>query len=750
MKKFLLLGLTLFAAISSGYAQTITERSCGSMGLLEQQLAQDPDLERRMNDIERHTEEFVASGGGTERVVITIPVVFHIIHNGDAVGSGENISDAAVMAQLDQLNKDYRKLNSDASLIPAAFAGVAADAEIQFCLAQRKPDGTATTGINRLNMSYASWQDGNATSTVGSIESNLKPNTIWDRNKYLNIWSVVFGGSSAGLLGYAQFPGGTASTDGVICLYSSFGSTSVPNSAGGVYGKGRTLTHEVGHWLNLRHIWGDANCGSDLVSDTPTQQTSNYGCPTYPHVTCSNGTAGDMFMNYMDYVDDACMYMFSAGQKTRMQALFASGGSRASLATSDGCTAPSGGGTTCGSPASLAAGSITTSGATLSWAAVSGASSYNVQYKVSSASTWTTTTSTTNSKSLTGLTAATAYAWQVQAVCSGGTSAYVAGSNFTTLSTTTTCGNPSSLAAGSITTSGATLSWAAVSGASSYNVQYKVSSASTWTTTTSTTTSKALTGLTAATTYAWQVQAVCTSGSGSYVAGTNFTTTSSGTTGCTDNYESNNSSSTAKTIAVNTDLTALISTSTDKDYFTFTTTSAAPKVKINLSNLPADYDVKLYRGSTLVGTSAGTGTTEQIIYNSATAGYTYTIYVYGYNGAYNASSCYTFRASTSSTNFARTSAEFAEGAEQPMAELIVAPNPVNNTALIMLPAIEEEQLNSIAVLDLAGRVVMNEQRFMSKGENQVELDLSSLPNGMYIVRVENNQAILSRKIIVSH
>jgi hypothetical protein len=658
MKKFLLLGLTLFAAISSSYAQTITERNCGSMGLLEQQLAQDPDLERRMNDIERHTEEFVASGGGTERVVITIPVVFHIIHNGDAVGSGENISDAAVMAQLDQLNKDYRKLNSDASLIPAAFAGVAADAEIQFCLAQRKPDGTATTGINRLNMSYASWQDGNATSTVGSIESNLKPNTIWDRNKYLNIWSVVFGGSSAGLLGYAQFPGGTASTDGVICLYSSFGSTSVPNSAGGVYGKGRTLTHEVGHWLNLRHIWGDANCGSDLVSDTPTQQTSNYGCPTYPHVTCSNGTAGDMFMNYMDYVDDACMYMFSAGQKTRMQALFASGGSRASLATSDGCTAPSGGGTTCGSPASLAAGSITTSGATLSWAAVSGASSYNVQYKVSSASTWTTTTSTT--------------------------------------------------------------------------------------------TSKALTGLTAATTYAWQVQAVCTSGSGSYVAGTNFTTTSSGTTGCTDNYESNNSSSTAKTIAVNTDLTALISTSTDKDYFTFTTTSAAPKVKINLSNLPADYDVKLYRGSTLVGTSAGTGTTEQIIYNSATAGYTYTIYVYGYNGAYNASSCYTFRASTSSTNFARTSAEFAEGAEQPMAELIVAPNPVNNTALIMLPAIEEEQLNSIAVLDLAGRVVMNEQRFMSKGENQVELDLSSLPNGMYIVRVENNQAILSRKIIVSH
>jgi hypothetical protein len=117
MKKFLLLGLTLFAAISSSYAQTITERNCGSMGLLEQQLAQNPDLERQMNDIERHTEEFVASGGGTQRAVVTIPVVFHIIHNGDALGSGENISDTYINAQLDQLNKDFRKLNSDASLI---------------------------------------------------------------------------------------------------------------------------------------------------------------------------------------------------------------------------------------------------------------------------------------------------------------------------------------------------------------------------------------------------------------------------------------------------------------------------------------------------------------------------------------------------------------------------------------------------------------------------------------------------------
>lgn len=146
-----------------------------------------------------------------------------------------------------------------------------------------------------------------------------------DPEHNLNLWSCNLGN---GLLGYAQFPGGSLSTDGVVILYKSFGITS------GVYGKGRTATHEVGHWMNLRHIWGDdsnACTGSDQVSDTPNAGGPNYGCPTYPHVTCSNGSAGDMFMNYMDYVDDACMYMFTVGQKSRALAIFAPGGPRASF-----------------------------------------------------------------------------------------------------------------------------------------------------------------------------------------------------------------------------------------------------------------------------------------------------------------------------------------------------------------------------------------------------------------------------------
>ena len=152
----------------------------------------------------------------------------------------------------------------------------------------------------------------------------------WPRDSYMNFWSCNLGG---GLLGYAQFPGGPAATDGVVMLYSTVGSISSPGTAS-PYNLGRTATHEVGHWLNLRHIWGDANCGNDLVADTPTQQTDNGGCPSFPHVTCSNGPNGDMFMNYMDYVNDAAMFMFTRDQATRMNAALSV--SRPGILASDG------------------------------------------------------------------------------------------------------------------------------------------------------------------------------------------------------------------------------------------------------------------------------------------------------------------------------------------------------------------------------------------------------------------------------
>ncbi|SDX83682.1 M43 family zinc metalloprotease [Hymenobacter psychrophilus] len=332
------LGLSSLTALSAS-AQSINisrlsekvdlpshDRGCATMEVFDRQLAEDPQMARRVAEIEARTSRFVANPMANRAAAtgpVTIPVVVHVLYNNAA----ENVSDAQVQAQIDVLNQDFAKTNADAGLIPAAFAGAAASTNVRFALAQRDPSGRATNGIIHKSTRVKSWSTNDAMK-----QSKRGGDDAWDTSQYLNIWVCDLGN---GLLGYAQFPGGSASTDGVVILYSS-----LPGGSAAPYNKGRTATHEVGHWLNLRHIWGDASCGNDLVSDTPTQQTSNYGCPTFPKVTCSNGPNGDMFMNYMDYTDDACMYMFSNGQSSRMDALFASGGARASLLNSTGGTTP--------------------------------------------------------------------------------------------------------------------------------------------------------------------------------------------------------------------------------------------------------------------------------------------------------------------------------------------------------------------------------------------------------------------------
>ena len=313
-------------------AQALPQRSCASMDALSAQLAADPALAQRMREIEGQTLRFAAQpdNGTAQRstaVSLTIPVVVHVLYNTTA----QNVSDAQIASQIAVLNEDFQKLNADVSKTPSAFAPLAANVNIAFTLAKRDPNGNATTGIIRKQVTQTSWgtDDRMKSSSTGGTNA-------WPTGQYLNIWVCNLSG---GVLGYAQFPGGAASTDGVVILTTGFGRG---GSAAAPFNLGRTATHEVGHWLNLRHIWGDAACGNDLVSDTPTQNTSNTGCPTFPKRTCGNTTNGDMFMNYMDYTDDACMYMFSNGQSSRMNALFATGGARASLTTSLGGTAPGG------------------------------------------------------------------------------------------------------------------------------------------------------------------------------------------------------------------------------------------------------------------------------------------------------------------------------------------------------------------------------------------------------------------------
>ena len=299
------------------------QRNCGTMQHHEDQLIKDPSLLLRMQDQEREIKNWIQNNLNKHQPsIITIPVVLHIVYN----NPNENISDNQIFSQLDILNEDFRRLNADTVNTPTGFLSVASDCEIEFCLAQKDPNGNSTTGITRTQTSETSF------STNDDVKyTNLGGKDAWNTLEYLNIWVCDLSG---GLLGYAQFPGGNVNEDGVVCDYAYFGNI---GTATPPYDKGRTATHEVGHWLNLRHIWGDSNCGNDFCNDTPEHSGSNYGCPSYPSTsTCSaNGLYGDMFMNYMDYTDDACMNIFTQDQKNRMIAAINT--SRAGLLTSNAC-----------------------------------------------------------------------------------------------------------------------------------------------------------------------------------------------------------------------------------------------------------------------------------------------------------------------------------------------------------------------------------------------------------------------------
>ncbi len=267
--------------------------------------------------------------------VIIIPVVVHVIHSGQPVGTAPNITDAQVISQITVMNNDFRRLAGTPGFNTNA---VGADTMIQFALAQQDPDGNPTNGINRVNLCQPSW-------SMASTNSTVKPQTQWDPNLYLNMWSVNFTGGS--ILGYAQFPngsglggldtsGGAASTDGVVANYSTFGSINYNDGSfllSAPYNEGRTMTHEVGHWIGLRHIWGDGGCAfDDFCADTPAAGAENYGCATGVDSCPAPGL--DMVQNYMDYSDDACMNIFTQNQKERMVVIMNNAARRVTLKTS--------------------------------------------------------------------------------------------------------------------------------------------------------------------------------------------------------------------------------------------------------------------------------------------------------------------------------------------------------------------------------------------------------------------------------
>ncbi len=329
MKKFFYLTALFFIVNVYVYAQYNTPPKgvvrCATDAYMEMMFEKDPSYAERLNQINKESDAWIAANKEMlekNKNIITIPVVFHILYFQDHPAF--NIPEYRIHEQLEVLNEDFRRLNADASLTPAVFQSVAADAQIEFCLAQRTPSGNLTDGIVRVKTNVVEFNVGNSMKYASQGGSNA-----WDRSKYLNVWVCNLEG---GVLGFAQMPGGPAATDGIVVHYRNFGVTGTSSP----YNKGRTATHEVGHWLNLHHIWGDdapgACTGTDYCNDTPNQADPYYGCPSFPQYSCGSS---DMFMNYMDYTNDVCMNIFTNNQRMRMwAALF---GPRNSIRTSNGC-----------------------------------------------------------------------------------------------------------------------------------------------------------------------------------------------------------------------------------------------------------------------------------------------------------------------------------------------------------------------------------------------------------------------------
>jgi hypothetical protein len=280
-------------------------RHCATFEYNKQKEQNNPALLEARQRYNQILQQHLNEPGRNERSVITIPVVVHVIYNINI----QNISDTQIHSQIDVLNADFGRTNSDTTLTPAAFSSVAANTGIQFCLATRDPNGNPTTGIERRqNTSVSMWQSDDMMKSyvAGGLDA-------WDRNRYLNIWVCTLANN---FLGYTQLPGNPDSlNDGAVVTSRAFGNTGFVTPP---FHLGRTTTHEVGHWLGLIHIWGDdsGTCtGDDNISDTPLQADATTGCPTFPlYDICDSIYPGIMFMNYMDYTDDACMNMFTMEQ----------------------------------------------------------------------------------------------------------------------------------------------------------------------------------------------------------------------------------------------------------------------------------------------------------------------------------------------------------------------------------------------------------------------------------------------------
>lgn len=310
MKIYKLLTMVTLMVMHTGYLCAQANEPCHTTYQNEQLNLSRPEMLDQRQEIEANIHDVLSYEPGFRvgQSVVTIPVVIHVLYNNAA----ENISTAQIMSQLDVLNRDFRRLNSDTVAIPGVWAPLMADAEIEFCLATIDPLGNPSIGITRTPTSVTTFSN---SSNDMKFDSTGGKNA-WPTDEYLNLWVCDMTGQTA----FAQFPGFDPATDGIAIDYQRFGDISTSQQ------EGRLLVHEIGHWLNLLHIWGSSatTCTSDSVADTPLQLSWSTGCPVFPMIdVCTPGNPGVMFMNYMDYTDDICKNSFTNGQVARMHASLA-------------------------------------------------------------------------------------------------------------------------------------------------------------------------------------------------------------------------------------------------------------------------------------------------------------------------------------------------------------------------------------------------------------------------------------------
>ncbi|MBL7749402.1 MAG: T9SS type A sorting domain-containing protein [Chitinophagaceae bacterium] len=316
-------GLILLALAFT--VQLFSQEPCNSFSYQQAELAKDPVLSARIRSVENFIQQQSASRvtSRLDGVVIKIPVVVHILYHSPQ----EKITDAQVVSQIAALNKYFRRRNTDTASAPTHFRALAADCEIEFHLATSDPRRRSTSGITRKYTPVTKWGADDKMKFAAEMGADA-----WDTKSYLNIWVC----NLDKFAGYATLPGTDEKKDGLVINYTAFGT----NNGSSVFSLGKTAVHEAGHWLNLRHLWGDEYCGDDGVNDTPKQASYTSGCPSVVRITCGNGPHGDMYMNYMDFTNESCTNMFTEGQKARMRALFENGGPRQSLLSSKGLDLP--------------------------------------------------------------------------------------------------------------------------------------------------------------------------------------------------------------------------------------------------------------------------------------------------------------------------------------------------------------------------------------------------------------------------